>query len=187
VHPGVIDTPIGTKIPSSAGRNVPIDPNEAAKAGGAARGAEQAQDIANGVLFLRRVLLYDGAELVIDGGMIGGARLAGAETSPDTGPSVSFPAVASPLLQRPVRQPMSLPTSVSGDVDAGDWQVQDGSSEEDLPAKVACSNVSADHQGPCAMSYFNREQQHWAIFPSREVAITAAAGRCRSDVGGITT
>jgi hypothetical protein len=50
--------------------------------------------------------------------------------------------------------------------------------------KGACSYVSADHQGPCAMSYFNREQQHWAIFPSREVAITAAAGACRSDVGG---
>ena len=33
VHPGVIDTPIWTKISGSAGRNVPIDPNEVAKAG----------------------------------------------------------------------------------------------------------------------------------------------------------
>src|SRR5438874_11216554 len=30
VHPGVIDTPIWTKLPVSAGRNVPIDPNEVA-------------------------------------------------------------------------------------------------------------------------------------------------------------
>ncbi|SEC58474.1 Restriction endonuclease [Rhizobiales bacterium GAS191] len=34
------------------------------------------------------------------------------------------------------------------------------------------------------MSYFSRGQQHWAIFPSREVAITAATGACRWDVGG---
>src|SRR6202008_3199315 len=33
VHPGVIDTPIWTKLPLSAGRNVPIDPDELAKAG----------------------------------------------------------------------------------------------------------------------------------------------------------
>jgi NAD(P)-dependent dehydrogenase (short-subunit alcohol dehydrogenase family) len=33
VHPGVIDTPIWTKISGSAGRNVPIDPNEVAKSG----------------------------------------------------------------------------------------------------------------------------------------------------------
>jgi NAD(P)-dependent dehydrogenase (short-subunit alcohol dehydrogenase family) len=37
VHPGVIDTPIWTKISSSAGRNAPIDPNEMSKSGGAAR------------------------------------------------------------------------------------------------------------------------------------------------------
>jgi NAD(P)-dependent dehydrogenase (short-subunit alcohol dehydrogenase family) len=34
VHPGVIDTPIWTKIPGSAGRNTPIDPG-----GGQSRGA----------------------------------------------------------------------------------------------------------------------------------------------------
>src|SRR3974390_143081 len=33
VHPGVIDTPIWTKIPASAGTNAPIDPDEVAKAG----------------------------------------------------------------------------------------------------------------------------------------------------------
>ena len=33
VHPGVIDTPIWTKISGSGGRNVPIDPNEVARAG----------------------------------------------------------------------------------------------------------------------------------------------------------
>ena len=33
VHPGVIDTPIWTKLSGSGGRNVPIDPNEVAKAG----------------------------------------------------------------------------------------------------------------------------------------------------------
>ncbi len=33
VHPWVIDTPIWTKLPVSAGRNMQIDPNEVAKAG----------------------------------------------------------------------------------------------------------------------------------------------------------
>src|SRR6202040_4198939 len=33
VHPGVIDTPIWTKLPASAGSNAPIDPNEVAKTG----------------------------------------------------------------------------------------------------------------------------------------------------------
>jgi len=51
VHPGVIDTPIWTKIPVSAGRDVSIDPNERPRPG-AARQAGQVQDIANGVLFL---------------------------------------------------------------------------------------------------------------------------------------
>ena len=36
VHPGVIDTPIWTKISGSAGSNAPIDPDEVAKADGAA-------------------------------------------------------------------------------------------------------------------------------------------------------
>ena len=38
VHPGVIDTPIWTKLLGSAGRNMPLDPNEVAKAGTARQG-----------------------------------------------------------------------------------------------------------------------------------------------------
>jgi NAD(P)-dependent dehydrogenase (short-subunit alcohol dehydrogenase family) len=76
VHPGVIDTPIWTKLPLSAGRNVPIDPDELAKAGVPLGRAGRAQDIANGVLFLASdVSSYmTAAELVIDGGMTRGAR-----------------------------------------------------------------------------------------------------------------
>jgi NAD(P)-dependent dehydrogenase (short-subunit alcohol dehydrogenase family) len=76
VHPGVIDTPIWTKLPASGGTNAPIDPNEVAKAGVPFGKAGQAQDIANGVLFLASDLssYMTGAELVIDGGMTGGAR-----------------------------------------------------------------------------------------------------------------
>jgi NAD(P)-dependent dehydrogenase (short-subunit alcohol dehydrogenase family) len=33
VRPGVIDTPIWTKIPAGTGSNEPIDPNEIARAG----------------------------------------------------------------------------------------------------------------------------------------------------------
>jgi Enoyl-(Acyl carrier protein) reductase len=75
VHPGVIDTPIWTKISSSAGRNTPIDPNEASKSGVPLGRVGQAQDIANGVLFLASDAssYMTGAELVIDGGMTGGA------------------------------------------------------------------------------------------------------------------
>jgi NAD(P)-dependent dehydrogenase (short-subunit alcohol dehydrogenase family) len=64
VHPGVIDTPIWTKLPLSAGRNVPIDPNEVAKAGVPFGRAGQAQDIANGVLFLAS----DTSSYMTDGG-----------------------------------------------------------------------------------------------------------------------
>jgi NAD(P)-dependent dehydrogenase (short-subunit alcohol dehydrogenase family) len=76
VHPGVIDTPIWTKIQASAGQNVPIDPNEIASAGVPLGRAGQAQDIANGVLFLASDAssYMTGAELVIDGGMTGGTR-----------------------------------------------------------------------------------------------------------------
>ena len=76
VHPGVIDTPIWTKISGSGGRNVPIDPNEVAKAGVPLGRVRHAQDIANGVLFLASdaSTYMTGAELVIDGGMTGGAR-----------------------------------------------------------------------------------------------------------------
>src|SRR5690348_14495592 len=76
VYPGVIDTPIWTKLPLSAGRNVPIDPDEVAKAGVPLGRAGQAQDIANGVLFLASDAssYMTAAELVIDGGMTGGAK-----------------------------------------------------------------------------------------------------------------
>jgi NAD(P)-dependent dehydrogenase (short-subunit alcohol dehydrogenase family) len=52
VHSGIIGTPIWTKVSGSGGRNVPIDPNEVAKAGVPIGRAGQAQDIVNGVLFL---------------------------------------------------------------------------------------------------------------------------------------
>jgi NAD(P)-dependent dehydrogenase (short-subunit alcohol dehydrogenase family) len=76
VHPGVIDTPIWTKLSGSGGRNVPIDPNEVAKARVPLGRAGQAQDVANGVLFLASDAsdYVMGAELVIDGGMTGGMR-----------------------------------------------------------------------------------------------------------------
>jgi NAD(P)-dependent dehydrogenase (short-subunit alcohol dehydrogenase family) len=76
VHPGVIDTPIWTKLSGSAGRNVPIDPNEVARAGVPLGRVGQAQDIANGILFLASDAsnYMTGAEHVIDGDMTGGAR-----------------------------------------------------------------------------------------------------------------
>ena len=82
VHPGVIDTPIWTKLSVSGGRNVPIDPNEVAKAGVPLGRVGQAQDIANGVLFLASDAsnYMTGVELVIDGGMTGGRDLCGAES-----------------------------------------------------------------------------------------------------------
>src|ERR1700751_3602481 len=76
VHPGVIDTPIWTRLSASGRGNAPIDPNEVAQAGVPLGRAGQAQDIANGVLFLASEAsnYMTGAELVIDGGMTGGAR-----------------------------------------------------------------------------------------------------------------
>jgi NAD(P)-dependent dehydrogenase (short-subunit alcohol dehydrogenase family) len=81
VHPGVIDTPIWTKIPASAGHNAPIDPHQIARAGAPLGRVGQAQDIANGVLFLASDLsnYMTGTELVIDGGMTGGTRSRWAE------------------------------------------------------------------------------------------------------------
>jgi NAD(P)-dependent dehydrogenase (short-subunit alcohol dehydrogenase family) len=75
VHPGVIDTPIWTKLGAAGGLNAPIDPREVAKGVPLARVGEP-QDIANGVLFLASDAssYITGAELVIDGGITGGAR-----------------------------------------------------------------------------------------------------------------
>ena len=76
VHPGVIDTPIWTKLPASAGRNTPIDPKQIAGATVPLERVGEAQDIANGVLFLASDAsdYITGSELVIDGGMTGGSR-----------------------------------------------------------------------------------------------------------------
>ncbi|MCW5747606.1 MAG: glucose 1-dehydrogenase [Alphaproteobacteria bacterium] len=79
VHPGIIDTPIWTKIPLSAGsgRNAPIDPHELARVGAPLGRAGTPQEIANGVLFLASDLAtyITGAELVIDGGMTAGSAV----------------------------------------------------------------------------------------------------------------
>lgn len=83
VHPGIIDTPIWGKIPvgaspaSMAGTrpNAPIDPHERAAVIVPMGVAGTAQEIANGVLFLCSDASshMTASELVIDGGMTGGA------------------------------------------------------------------------------------------------------------------
>ena len=75
VHPGIIDTPIWTKLSSgglSGGANT-IDP-EAIASTTVAHRAGQPQEIANGVLYLASDLssYVNGSELVIDGGMMAG-------------------------------------------------------------------------------------------------------------------
>jgi NAD(P)-dependent dehydrogenase (short-subunit alcohol dehydrogenase family) len=72
VHPGVIDTPIWTKLPPGA--NAPLDPNRIAEMTVPIGQAGQAEDIANGVLFLCSDTSghITGSELVIDGGMTAG-------------------------------------------------------------------------------------------------------------------
>ena len=77
VHPGVIDTPIWSKIPSggvTARSNAALDPDQLAAAGVPMGRAGTAQDIANGVLFLASDAssYMTATELVIDGGMFGG-------------------------------------------------------------------------------------------------------------------
>lgn len=69
MHPSVIDTPIWTKIPVAAGRNTPTDPHEVARPGVPLGRVSQAQNIANGVLFLASDAssYMTGSELVIDG------------------------------------------------------------------------------------------------------------------------
>lgn len=79
VHPGIIATPIWGKIPTGAEgnrRNAPIDPNELASGVVPLVRVGEAQDIANGVLFLctEASNYMTGQELVIDGGMTAGRR-----------------------------------------------------------------------------------------------------------------
>ncbi len=79
VHPGIIDTPIWTKLPPGA--NAPLDPNRIAEVTVPLGKAGQAEDIANGILFLASDASshITGSELVIDGGMTAGraGRLSG--------------------------------------------------------------------------------------------------------------
>lgn len=79
VHPGIIDTPIWGKLPPGA--NAPLDPNRIAEMTVPLGKAGQAEDIANGVLFLcsHASSHMTGSELVIDGGITAGrvTRLAG--------------------------------------------------------------------------------------------------------------
>jgi NAD(P)-dependent dehydrogenase (short-subunit alcohol dehydrogenase family) len=79
VHPGIIATPIWNKIPTGAEgnrRNAPIDPRERASAVVPLPRVGEAQDIANGVLYLcsDSASYVTGLELVIDGGMMAGGR-----------------------------------------------------------------------------------------------------------------
>ena len=79
VHPGIIATPIWEKIPTGAagnGRNAPIDPRERAAQVVPLTRVGEAQDIANGVVFLcsEAASYMTGQELVIDGGMTAGGR-----------------------------------------------------------------------------------------------------------------
>jgi NAD(P)-dependent dehydrogenase (short-subunit alcohol dehydrogenase family) len=78
VHPGVIDTPIWGKIRpdlAAPGHNAPIDIEEIGRASAPLGRVGKPQDIANGVLFLASDAsnYITGTELVIDGGITGGA------------------------------------------------------------------------------------------------------------------
>ncbi len=79
VHPGIIDTPIWTKLPPGA--NAPLNPNAIAEATVPLGVAGQAEDVANGILYLVSDASkhVTGSELVIDGGMTAGrvTRLGG--------------------------------------------------------------------------------------------------------------
>ena len=77
VHPGVIETPIWTKIPGNVfggNRTNAIDPNALAAASTPMKRAGKPLDIANGVLFLAsdESAYMTGSELVIDGGVFAG-------------------------------------------------------------------------------------------------------------------
>ncbi|MGD0105503.1 MAG: SDR family oxidoreductase [Rhodopila sp.] len=72
VHPGVIATPIWTKMPP--GQNQPIDPYAFAETAVPLGKAGEASEIADGILFLASAMSthVTGSELVIDGGMTAG-------------------------------------------------------------------------------------------------------------------
>lgn len=76
VHPGIIETPIWGKMTAGSPerRNAPIDPHERARSVVPSRIIGQAQDIADGVLFLAgdASRYMTGSELVIDGGIVAG-------------------------------------------------------------------------------------------------------------------
>jgi NAD(P)-dependent dehydrogenase (short-subunit alcohol dehydrogenase family) len=77
VHPGIIDTDIWSKMVTGADavrRNEPTDIHALSRAFVPLSRAGEAQDIADGVLFLASSAsgYMTGAELVIDGGMFGG-------------------------------------------------------------------------------------------------------------------
>jgi NAD(P)-dependent dehydrogenase (short-subunit alcohol dehydrogenase family) len=73
VHPGIIDTPIWGKL-FVGDRKLPIDVNERARQDVPSGEPGQAQDVADGVLFLASDLSrhVTGAEIVIDGGIMAG-------------------------------------------------------------------------------------------------------------------
>jgi NAD(P)-dependent dehydrogenase (short-subunit alcohol dehydrogenase family) len=78
VHPGIIDTPIWGKIRPdriSERRNAPFDIEDMGRLGAPLGRVGKPQDIADGVLFLASDLssYVTGTELVIDGGITGGA------------------------------------------------------------------------------------------------------------------
>ncbi len=79
VHPGIIDTPIWTKIPAGGAQldpNAPrpnaMDPNALAAMATPIKRAGTPEDIANGVLYLASdaASYVTGTELIIDGGMV---------------------------------------------------------------------------------------------------------------------
>lgn len=79
VHPGIIATPIWGKIPTAAEgnrRNAPIDPHALSNMIVPLVRSGEAEDVANGVLFLcsSAASYITGQELVIDGGLTAGRR-----------------------------------------------------------------------------------------------------------------
>jgi NAD(P)-dependent dehydrogenase (short-subunit alcohol dehydrogenase family) len=72
VHPGIIATPIWTKIPARS--NAALDPHQIAKTMVPLGVASEPEEIANGILYLASDAArhVTGSELVIDGGMTAG-------------------------------------------------------------------------------------------------------------------